>query len=463
MAGAMLVLVQPVKASPGQWTFTGSLSVPHSHHTATLLQNGLVLVAGGYDDFTGETFANADLYDPATGVFTPTGQMNVARGFHTATLLPSGMVLVAGGGNTSAELYDPASGTWSLTGSLRVSQYNANAVLLNNGKVLVACGGSVISQLYDPTVGKWSQTGSTTVDHSNADAPVPMTLLPNGLVLIEGGLGDHAESIRTAELYDPATGIWTATGSLGTAREGHTATLLSNGLVLVAGGADGAEDLATAELYDPASGTWTPTGSLSTGHYRHTSTLLSNGMVLVASGIALSFTNVAELYDPMTAVWTMTGNLNTARADYTATLLPDGMVLAAGGFNGGIGDLSSAELYDPLTTAATTVNGRGTINTGNGRATFNFHATDSNGRPTGTLSYSDTNAGISIPKARIRSLTITGNSADFGGTANVGGSNVTFDVNITDNGDGTSDTFSITLSNGYSASGNLTRGDIQIF
>ena len=140
------------------------------------------------------------------------------------------------------------------------------------------------------------------------------------------------------------------------------------------------------------------------------------------------------------------------------------MVLATGGFNGGIGVLSSAELYDPGIVAATTVNGRGAITgQGGGRATFNFNATVAGGRPTGTFAFSDPRAGISIPKARVRSLTITGNSAAFSGTANIGGNNVTFDVSITDNGDGTSDTFSISLSSGYTAGGNLIKGDIQVF
>jgi hypothetical protein len=141
------------------------------------------------------------------------------------------------------------------------------------------------------------------------------------------------------------------------------------------------------------------------------------------------------------------------------------MVLATGGWTG-FADLllASAELYDPGIIAATTVNGRGTINTDSGRGSFNFHATESSGRPTGTLAFSDAGGGISIPKAKVRSLTITGNSAEVSGTADLGGGNrVTFDVNITDNGDGTSDTFSISLSNGYTAGGNLTRGDIQIF
>ena len=132
------------------------------------------------------------------------------------------------------------------------------------------------------------------------------------------------------------------TGSLNTARYFHTATLLPNGKVLVAGGAGSSGNyLASAELYNPASGSWTPTGSLANARYAHTATLLPNGKVLVAGGAGTS----TELYDPASGTWAVTGNLATGRLYHTATLLPNGKVLVAGGDN--IGSLASAELYDP--------------------------------------------------------------------------------------------------------------------
>jgi WD40 repeat protein len=322
-----------------------------------------VLVAGGQD--SGGVSTSAELYNPVNGTWSATGSLNTARYFHTATLLPNGKVLVAGGrdstfsASSSAELYDPASGTWSATGSLGTARYEHTARLLPNGKVLVA-GGSIApgdgslspiasAELYDPASGTWSDTG----DLNTARQSHTATLLPNGNVLVAGGYSDDFP-LRwdSTELYDPASGTWSGTGDLNTGelREFPTATLLPNGMVLVAGGFGfGGVSSASAELYDPASGSWTTTGSLGTARFWHTATLLPNGNVLVAGG---SGDTSAELYDPASGTWTATGSLNTARSDHTATLLPNGNVLVAGGS----GD-TSAELYlGPPTTPSQALN-----------------------------------------------------------------------------------------------------------
>ena len=139
------------------------------------------------------------------------------------------------------------------------------------------------------------------------------TLLPNGQVLVAGGFGGNY--LASAELYDPATGLWTATGSMAAARFCHTVTLLPNGQVLVAGGFNDASGaLASAELYDPATGLWTATGSMATKRDGHTATLLPNGQVLVAGGYNGVFLASAELYDPATGLWTATGHGSMAAA-----------------------------------------------------------------------------------------------------------------------------------------------------
>ena len=354
----------------GGWTFTGSLNPGRYAHTATLLPNGKVLVAFGGG--TSDLLSGAELYDPASGNWSATGSLNPARDGHTATLLPNGKVLAAGGEDhygslASAELYNPATGSWSATGSLNVARRFHTATLLPNGKMLVVGGlgnGSYFevlqsAELYNPASGTWTFTGSLNIARVGHTA----TLLPNGMVLVAGG-EDFSSSFASAELYNPATGSWIATDSLNTARAAHTATLLPNGMVLVAAGYDDtSEAFASAELYDPASGTWTFTGSLNTGRDQHTATLLPDGKVLVAGGFGNSGSLAsAELYDPAIGSWSATGSLNTARYIHTATLLQNGNVLVAGGLERVGNDdqvLSSAELYDtagPMPPSAPTAN-----------------------------------------------------------------------------------------------------------
>ncbi|MBA3832293.1 MAG: hypothetical protein H0X34_10465 [Chthoniobacterales bacterium] len=328
-------------------------------HTATLLSNGQVLVAGG-EDSDGFLLNSAELYSPAARTWTATGSLGTRRAFHTATLLPSGKVLVAGGLDgpeflKSAELYDPAAGTWTPTASMRTLREAHTATLLPSGKVLVAAGSdgtNLLSSanLYDPATGRWMNTGSLSTARDGHTA----TLLPSGKVLVVGGSNGFHSYLSSAELYDPAAGTWTATGSLATARELHTATLLPSGQVLVAGGLGFAIGdpiyLSSAELYDPATGSWTATGNLAIERAYHTATLLPSGKVLVAAGfsfngVGYSYPTSAELYDPAAGSWTATGSLNTPRYLHTLTLLSSGRVLVAGGYNDNDFSLKSAEQY----------------------------------------------------------------------------------------------------------------------
>jgi hypothetical protein len=313
------------------FTSTGSMGTARQSHTATLLGTGKVLVAGG-SDLTG-TLATAELYDPTAGTFSPTGSMETGRNGHTATLLKDGKVLVAGGPDATAELYDPTAGKFSPTGSMGAARYNHTATLLNDGKVLVTGGWSLnpgnvspaltTAELYDPGSGTFSPTGSMGSTRTYHAA----TLLTDGKVLVTGG------GSPTAELYDPNSGSFSATGGMETGRNSHTATLLNTGKVLVAGGGGN-----TAELYDPTSGTFSPTGSMEIARLYQTATLLNDGRVLVTGGddvqTQTGFTitlSSAELFDPVSGTFTAAADMTAARAFHTATLLPNGGVLVVGG------------------------------------------------------------------------------------------------------------------------------------
>ena len=356
----LTVLGQPCVGVPFVFHDTDSLEIGRYRHTATLLPNGKVLVAGGNgSDF--KAAASAELYDPVTKNWTMTGSMGAPRADHTATLLPNGKVLVAGGSNatgilSSTELYDPSNGTWTATGSLGAAHTAHTATLLQDGKVLVAGGrGSdgmqvVDAELYDSTDGTWTATGGLGTARDSHKA----TLLADGRVLVVGGFG-ISYWLASAEIYDPTRGTWTGTGNLGHARHRHTATLLPNGKVLVAGGVgtNGAL-LTSAELYDPAGAAWAATGDLATPHYSHTATLLSDGTVFLTGGdhhTGRFFYPRSEIYDPASGLWsTATGYPHVHRLDHTATLL-NGKVLVVGG-NGGNQNLTahaSAELYEELT------------------------------------------------------------------------------------------------------------------
>ncbi len=284
--------------------------------------------------------------------------------WHSATLLPSGQVLIAGGyddagSTTNAELYNPATKSWTMTGGMNDPRGASTATLLTNGQVLAAGGffsqlgypfGILASaELYNPATGAWTKTGSM----ANARSGHTATLLPNGQVLVAGGNGD-AGTLTNCELYDPSTGTWSATGGMNVPRAFHVATLLPNGLALAAGG--DTNNPSTSELYDPATRTWTiTTNPMITNCFLSTATLLPNGQVLVAGGYRSNVPGAisnAELFDPATQTWTASATpLNMARGEHTAILLPDGLVLVAGGYSNSeyVGAVSSAETYNPAT------------------------------------------------------------------------------------------------------------------
>jgi hypothetical protein len=359
--------------APLTFSPTGSLNTGRNSHRAIALNDGTVLITGGYD-YDGGAVGSSELYDPATGIFTVTGSLNTARRNCGITLLDNGTVLVTGGYDNalnvlaSAEIYDPATRVFNATGNLATARADATATRLEDGTVLIAGGfdntGNPLSsaELYTRSTGTFVATGSLNSARGFSTA----TALIDGTVLITGGWGVNAFSsggaLASAELYDPATNSFSVTGSLNVGRVRGTATLLNGGIVLIAGGEDISNNiLANAELYDPNLKAFTKTGSLSTARGDHAATLMTNGTVLVEGGFACQPSNCsasavdmsasAEIYDPTSGSFNATGSLATARQVHTSTLLTNGTILVAAGWSNFDYILTSAEVYDPGTLA----------------------------------------------------------------------------------------------------------------
>ena len=339
---------------------TGPLSTVRTEHTMTLLPNGKVLVVAGRKP-GGGFFSSCELYDPASGTWSSTGSLNSEVEDQRATLLLNGKLLITGGygkegPRSVAERYDPDAGTWTVTGPMNSARADHTATLLRDGRVLVAGGlgsGNNIrnplssAEIYSPASGKWTSTGSLNFGRSSHKA----SLLPDGRVLVAGGAGEDAISLASAELYDPATGTWTMTSPMNVARTDHKPLLLPGGKVMVLGGFNDAGPLSSVELYNPTIGKWAATGNMIQSRLWNSVTLLPSGKVLVIGGASRCDGNhcvlaSTELYDPATEKWTAAGTLITARVIDHVALLLNVKVLVAGGYNLS-GRLVSSELFEP--------------------------------------------------------------------------------------------------------------------
>lgn len=294
-------------------------------YSATLLRDGRVLVAGGFDNLEkgiGIGMSSALLYDPASATFSPTGSMTTARGGHSAVLLQDGSVLIAGGTAgaccepiyvTSTELYDPATGKFRRTASIPASLGDWVSALLPDGRVLFVGGSGRFdnppapADLYDPATGTFSPTGSMIAGWAGT-----ATLLHDGRVLVVGRqtnlpVGTMPAWLPDAELYDPKTGRFSVTGSFEAPRSVasplESATLLADGRVLILGastnGAVPHGAATTAQLYDPKSGTFAPTGPMRVARSGPAVVLLKDGHVLVAGGDGQhDYLSSADIFEP---------------------------------------------------------------------------------------------------------------------------------------------------------------------
>ena len=295
----------------GTWKPTGPLNQARRGHTAVLLADGRVLVAGGRDA-DGEPMASAEVYDPAAGTWSMTAPMSLGRIGQSMTLLADGRVLVAGGtargtegasgGQTirpdaSAEIYDPKAGTWRATNPMKVARFEHTATALPDGKVLIVGG----------------------------QGP---------------GDGGKLQALSSTELYDPAADGFVSSSSLSEARTNHAAVLLSDkSSVLVMGGAGGPNadlSLGSAELFDSRSGSWGRVGPLLQPRTGETATLLSDGRVLIAGGEQNTkgqrrSLKSSEVYDPQSREWRSAGDMQCPRSEQAAVLLGDNTVLVVAG------------------------------------------------------------------------------------------------------------------------------------
>lgn len=341
LAGAGAIIYAHSTAEPtraGAVSPASPMLEPRSGHSATLLTNGKVLIAGGMrrnQDF----YRSAELYDPVGGKFELTGAMNQARVGQAAVLLRSGKVLIAGGwighgATDSAELYDPTTGKFTSIAKMTVQRGRPTATLLENGDVLIAGGadhdtpgGVATAEIFHADTLRFQAVSSM----HYARIAHTATLLRDGRVLIAGGRGDAVTA--TAELYDPKAMQFVLTGSMSVARYKQTAGLLPDGRVLIAGGSDDRDwrgALRGAEIYDPRIGRFTPTASLNDSRFKlpDQAVTVDSGEVLIAGG-----SKRIEVYDPRNAKFVVaSGQLSNDWHFMSETRLKDGRVLLAGGY-----------------------------------------------------------------------------------------------------------------------------------
>lgn len=302
-----------------RWNSAGTPAMRLTNHTATLLADGRVLVAGGIDNGTGRSVPNAEVYDPSSNGWTAVASMAGRRYDHSATLLADNRVLVPGGTRSTvtldtAEIYDPSRNAWTAAASLSTPRTGHTATRLADGRVLVAGGNGpsdvlATAEIYDPATDRWSATEAMLQQRRAFSA----ALLHSGRVLVAGGRSAGDSSAVFAEVFDPGPGHWSAAAQAGQpgAGDGFAMTLLQDGRVLICGGAGPGYPttaVAAGYVYDPVSDHWWQTADMAQPRVDHSASLLPDGRVLIAggrdaytNGTSLNTTEFFEAGPPPTA------------------------------------------------------------------------------------------------------------------------------------------------------------------
>jgi len=334
------------------WVLVDELTLSPGGHSTTLLDDGRVLVAGGYNGSFMMTAGctpvassmvgtvETELFDPATDLWSSGPALLSARGGHSATLLDDDRVLVTGGFRVIDYLADSMVSTsslddFSVTTVMLHPRERHTATHLDDGRVLVVggrhstCSGPVETELWTPASGLWEEAGNLPSDRWAHAA----TLLNDGRVLVTGGRSGDRDASAAARLFEPFSGSWSLAAPMVTARFDHSATLLEDGRVLVVGGVDGASDpFVSVEIYDPVGDRWIAADALGGERFGHGAVRLSDGRVLVAGGsMGSADLDSAEVYDPLLDSWSDTAPMQLTRSSHSLTVLGDGRALAVGG------------------------------------------------------------------------------------------------------------------------------------
>lgn len=355
---SIAMLACPETSANGRLRDLSEMATERAAHTATLLNDGSVLIVGGFRT-GGTSLHDAEIFSPRDGRFTATGQLSTPRSGHTATILPDGKVLIAGGFDRkyldSTEIFDPKTGHFTPGERLTIPRSEHTATRLSDGRILliggVGTGWTFLSdaEIYDPRNGKFSPTGKISVPRESHTA----TLLKDGNVLITGGHKDRRTAMTvysTTEIFEVRSGTFQPSASLTIRRHKHDAVRLADGRVLIAGGSDESDArlggaYRSLEIFDPALGSSRKVGDMRSTRYKlnGTAIVLKTGKILIAGG-----SESAEIFDPVTQnIFAVEGSYGSARLFSTATLLNDGRVLIAGGYDSSTRVGRGAWIYEP--------------------------------------------------------------------------------------------------------------------